>query len=175
MHNTHQQQVKRSISPRVMLADTLHRPVQILRMPVSKERIQTESGAARTEPPKVAVAKWPFLCAPFSWNGDLYRAGFLDSGIHSDAEYGRSVRPHLKTLLSKFQFSIRSVAKVMPFFQRDRKRARTDGRTVKKLSAPAGRALLPQRGAASVGQAFLPFSGLRQCAIARFWGFFFKT
>ena len=57
---------KTLLSPRVMLADTLHKQVQLMTMPVSKERIQTDAGDARMETSKIAVRKWSFSRAPFS-------------------------------------------------------------------------------------------------------------
>ena len=108
-----------------MLAHALHWQVQLLTMPVSKERIQTDAGAARTEASKIAVQKGPFVRAPFSWTDDLYNAASQDSGFHSDSECASRVRSHLDMLLFKFEFSTRSVAKVMPLVRPDRASART--------------------------------------------------
>ena len=52
---------KTLLSPRVMLAHALHWKVQLMTMPVSKERIQTDAGVTRTEAQKIAVQKGDFF------------------------------------------------------------------------------------------------------------------
>ena len=78
--------------------------------------------------------KWPFWgarfwCAPFSSTNDLCNGRTRDSGVRSDSECADRMRPHLNIVVSKFEFSTRSVAKVTPIFPCDRERGRTDVRT----------------------------------------------
>ena len=78
-----------------MLAHALQLQIHLMTMPVSKERIQTDAGVARTEAPKIAVQKGDFFMRfIFSWTDDLYNAAIRDSGIHEGIRNAQVVCGH---------------------------------------------------------------------------------